>query len=150
LRTNQHVYGERSFWVKGREAELIRERMLRVIIRPGDRSDREAAPKQWLPLFEPIPVYCITIPGDQEKKIAAIFAPDDGTTVKIVRRTVTRLGDIMDQDLSYATGVAVPVTAVDVLEYLENELAPGKEFTPDTVMTIYWFDYLADETPASD
>ena len=32
-RTNKHKYGEPSFWVKGQEAQMIRERKLTVIIR---------------------------------------------------------------------------------------------------------------------
>lgn len=151
MRTNQHVYGERAFWVKGEEARMAKEHKLTVIIREKDRSDPARAPQQWLPLFEPIPVYTLILgTGDQAKGIDPNFELDDGTTVQIVRRTVTRLGDITDGDLSFGAGSAVSTTAADVLGYLQGEMSPGKEFPPATVMTLYWVEYLSNEAPAGD
>ncbi len=151
MRTNRHVYGERAFWVKGNEAKMVKSQGLTVILRLGDRSDSQKAPKQWLPLFEPIPVYTL-VPGtgDQAKGINPDFEPDDGTTVQIVRRTVTRLGDIKDEDLSFGNGYAVSDDSAGVLDYLQTEMSPGKEFDPSTIMTIYWVEYLPNEEPASD
>lgn len=149
-RTNQHMYGERAFWVKGEEAEKAKGKNLTVILRMGDRSDRERAPKQWLPLFQPIPIYCIAVPGDQEKGISAQFEPDQGLTAQVVRRTVTRLGDITGGDLFFGNGHAIPLRATDVADYLAENFAGGKVLPPDTVMTVYWVEYLPDETPATD
>lgn len=151
MRTNKHVYGERAFWVKGREAEMVKKRTLAVVIRLGDRSDRERAPKQWLPLFEPIPVYELVLgTGDPAHGINPEFMPDDGTTVQIVRRTVGRLGDLTDADLRFGSGSAVPKIAADVAKYLGTEMSPGKTFGPETLITVYWVEYLANEEPAAD
>lgn len=158
-RTNQHVYGERE---------------LTVIVRQGDRSTQEKAPKQWLPLDTPVPVYFIKVPGDPATGKNPVFAPDDGTTVKIVERFVKRLGDVTDKDLYFGRGRAVPyfgqdpqisegiegMCDIDALDaagwpmsvrgYLETELSPGKRTTPDDILTIYHVEYLPNETPAAD
>ena len=151
-RTNKHVHGETALWLKGVEAQMAKARKLTVVIRQGDRSDRVAAPERWLPLLTPVPTYYIAVPGDQAKGIAAQFEPDDGTTVQIVRRAVTRLGDIVDADLRYAGGVAngsaVSKIAKNVKQYLEGELAPGKTFSPDDLITIYHVQYLPKQQPA--
>ena len=149
-RTNKHKYGEQAFWVKGTEAEMAKEKTLAVILRHGDRSDQVRAPQQWLPLLEPIPVYCISVPGDQANGIEAQFERDQGLTVQIVRRTVTRLGDIRHGDLQFMQGYAVPQTPDDILPYLTEDLAPGKVFESDTLMTVYWVEYLPDEESAVD
>ena len=151
MRTNQHVYGERAFWVKGLEAELVLARTLTVILREKDRSDQVLTPKQWLPIFAPIPVYrLVDGTGDQAKGVLPEFHKDSGTTVQIVRRAVGRLGDVKYSDLFYNNGSAVPRQATDVAKYFGTEMSPGKEFPPETVITIYWVEYLPDETPASD
>ncbi len=151
MRTNKHVYGERAFWVKGQEAEMVRNRVLTVILREKDRSDRVAAPQQWLPLFEPIPVYrLVDGSGDQARGVPPDFHEDDGTTVKIVRRTVGRLGDLKFADLYYADGSAVPQNADRVTEYFETEMSPGKKFPPETVLTVYWVEYLPEQAVATD
>lgn len=151
MRTNNHIYGESALWVKGVESEMAKERSLTVILRLGDRSDRLQTPKQWLPLFERVPLYTLILgTGNQDLGIDPDFEPDNGTTVQVVRRTVTRLGDITDADLLFRKGSAVPLCAVDILDYLAQELAPGKIFDPSMVMTLYWIEYLPDETPASD
>lgn len=150
-RTNRHIYGEQAFWVKGGEGSLLKGGDLKVILRLGDRSSRDLAPQQWLPLFEPIPVYTLILgTGDQSKGIDPDFEPDAGVTVWIVRRTVTRLRDVTDADLQYQGGRAVPLLAKDVRTYLENELCPGKELNPDMLMTVYWIERLPDEQPATD
>lgn len=150
MRTNQHRYGERAFWVKALESKMAKEDSLTVIIREGDRSDPVKAPMQWLPLFESIPVYCIAVPGDQVKGIAAQFEKDAGIAVKIVRRTITRLRDIKNGDLHFGSGSAVPRSKEFVQRYLEEEMSPGKMFPPDTVLTLYWVEFLEREAPALD
>ena len=112
--------------------------------------DSVKAPQQWLPLLEPVPIYCIAVPGDQPRGIAAQFEPDVGLSVKIVRRAVTRLSDITDEDLAFYDGGAIPGSSREVLGYLENDLAPGKKFAPENLITIYWVEYLPDEVPATD
>lgn len=145
------MYGERALWVKGVEAEMVKRRELRVILRLGDRSNQVLAPKQWLPLLEPIPVYTLILgTGNQELGIDPEFESDNGTTVLVARRTVIRLNEITDFDLRFGNGTAVPTRAKDVIAYLANELAPGKTFGPHTVMTLYGIEYLPDEIPASD
>lgn len=148
-RAKERVYGVPEFWLKGSEAELAKQRQLTVIVRQGDRSDRERAPQQWIPILEPIPVFYISVPGDQMRGVPAQFEPDDGTTVRITRRTVTRLGDVMDADLYFAHGHAVPKQAAEVKQYLEQELAPGKKFNPGELITIYWVEYIPDEKVSS-
>ena len=148
-RTNQHVYGEWALWVKRREARLAKNKKLTVILRQGDRSDQRS--KLWLPLFEPVPVYTLILgTGDQAKNILPEFEPDSGLTVRIVRRTITRLCDITEKDLIFGTGQAVPHEIDDVVPYLRTELYPGMEFCGDTVLTIYWAEYLEDQVPATD
>lgn len=159
LRTNNHKYGERAFWVKGKEAVMAKDKILTVILRLGDRSDPELAPKQWLPLLQSIPVYCIAVPGDQTKGMPT-FEPDQGITVKIVRRTVTRPCDILDEDLFYCypnkdgthnVGSAVPEEVYEVFSYLENDFGLKPEnIGPDTLVTVYWVEYLENEAPATD
>lgn len=139
---------------------MAKDKILTVILRLGDRSDPELAPKQWLPLFQPIPVYCIAVPGDQAKGISATFEPDQGITVKIVRRTVTRPCDILDEDLFYwylnkdgthNVGSAVPEEVDEVFSYLENDFGLKPEnIGPDILVTVYWVEYLMNETPATD
>ncbi len=145
-----HIYGERSLWMKGEEAQLVKSRDLTVIIRQGARDNPNTL--QWLPMFTPIPVFYIAIPGDQAKSIAAKFEPDDGTTVQIARRTVCRLHDVLEEDLQYEHGYAVPDTVnpdaedfdnlLTVKEYLENELVPGRTFMDEDLVTIYCIEYL--------
>jgi hypothetical protein len=150
--TKEHIYGERAFWVKGKEAGLMKVRKLTVVIRPGDRSSKWQADKQWLPLDEPIPVYYL-VPGTGNPATGAPpeFEPDIGTTVQIVRRTVTRLKDVRRQDLIFSVGSAVPRGDwQDVREYLTEELAPEKQFSPDSLITIYWIEHLANEKPVGD
>ena len=151
MRTNNHTYGEQALWVKGVEAEMVKKRELTVILRLGDRSDRVQTPKQWLPLFERVPVYTLILgTGNQDLGIHPEFEPDKGTTVWVLRRTVTRLRDITDADLHFGNGTAVPDCAKDIVAYLVNELAPGKKIDRDMVMTLYGVEYLLDESPASD
>lgn len=151
MRTNHHTYGERALWVKGEEARMAKDKNLVVIIRVGDRSSQNLAPKQWLPLFQPVPVYTLVLgTGDQARGIDPDFEPDNGTAVQVVRRTVTRLCDVMNDDLRYKGGSAVPKCAAEVSEYLSREMSPGKEFNPDTLLTLYWIEYLPDEDPATD
>lgn len=153
-RTNQHVYGEMALWLKGKEstdeARMAKERRLTVILRAGDRSSRELAEKQFLPLNTSIPVYYIAVPGDQDRGIAAQFESDVGDAVKIVGRTVVRLGDIKDAHLSFQEGTAVVSEAGEVRRYLEEVLSPGKSFGPESLITIYWVEYLDQEEPAND
>lgn len=151
MRTNKHVYGERTFWVKGREAHLVEARALTVFVRLGDRSAPNKAPLQWLPLFEPIPVYSLIFgTGDQDKGVMPRFELDRGVTVQIVRRTVGRLGDFKSSDLRFKDGSAVAVLPEALVEYLEVEMYPGKKFPPETIMTVYWVEYLPDQEPATD
>lgn len=148
MRTNQHVYGERAFWVKGQEAKMVGQKSLTVILREGDRSDQVVAPKQWLPLFEAIPVYFLDEVAAKGGPLG--FEPDDGMTVRVVRRTVGRLGDLKDADLSFGGGTAVPRTVAEVQRYLSEEYAPGKTFLSDTIFTVYWVEYLPNEPCAAD
>lgn len=139
---------------------MAKDKILTVIIRVGDRSDPELAPNQWLPLLQPIPVYCIAVPGDQAKGISATFEPDQGITVKIVRRTVTRPCDIMNEDLFYCypnkdgthnVGSAVPEEVYEVFSYLEDDFDLKPEnIGPDTLVTVYWVEYLENEPAATD
>lgn len=147
-RSNVHAYGEPTFWLKLTESELAVTRRLTVILRVGDRSSKATAPKQWLPMFEPIPVYHLDKEAAHGGPLG--FCPDDGTTVKIVRRTVGRLGDIVDADLRYRGGRAVPAAAAEVKRYFEEEMSPEKTFADDQVVTIYWVEYLPDQMPATD
>ena len=133
-----HVYGEIAFWVKKLEAHLIRDRQLSVFIRPDARDN--PALKQWLPLFTPVPVFYLDAAAAKGGPLG--FEPDDGTTVEVVRRTVCRLGEVLDQELHYNGGRAVPVTAADVKKYLEQELAPGKTFGVEHPITVSWVRYL--------
>lgn len=155
MRTNKHIYGEPSFWLKGEEACMARERRLTVILREKDRSSREVALKQYLPMFEPIPIYYLVDgTGDQAKGIAPDFHPDDGTTVQVVRRRVCRIGDIANADLRYSyrtsTGGSVPGSCMNVTRYFETEMSPGRKFPLETVITVYWVEYLPNEEPATD
>lgn len=145
-RATERIYGVPEFWLKGNEAQLAKRRTLTVIIRQGDRSDRQRTPQQWLPLLEPIPVFFISTPGDQSRNIPAQFEPDEGTTVRIIRRTVTRLTNVTDADLCFARGRAVPKRATEVKQYLEQELAPGRSFGSSDLITIYWIEYLPERT----
>ena len=130
---------------------MAKERSLTVILREKDRSSREVAPKQYLPLFEPIPVYrLVDGTGDQAKGIPPDFHPDDGMTVQVVRRAVGRLGDLKDSDVHYCGGSAVPMWTEAVAPYFETEMSPGRKFPPETVVTVYWVEYLPDEEPATD
>lgn len=149
-RTNQHVYGEMALWLKGDEAQMVKDEVLTVIIRAGDRSSRDLAPQQFLPINTSIPVYYIAVPGDQDRGIAAQFEPDTGRAVRIVGRTVVRLGDIKDAHLSFQEGTAVVSEAGEVRRYLEEVLSPGKSFGPESLITIYWVEYLDQEEPAND
>lgn len=151
MRTNNHTYGERAFWVKGEEAQRVKDRRLTVIIRLGDRSSQDLVPKQWLPLLQPVPVYTLVLgTGDQARGIDPDFEPDNGTTVQVVRRTVTRLCDVKDADLQYGKGSSVPGCAAGVADYLSHEMSPGKRFDLDTLLTLYWIEYLPNESPATD
>lgn len=134
------VYGCKEFWIKGEEARLMKERELRVIVREDDRSDQTIAPKRWLPLMRPIAVAYIAVSGDQAKGIPPKFEEEDGPVIRVVRRTVTRLGDVVDADLHFDGGRAVPEAASEVKRYLEEELCPGKVFSSDALLTIYWFE----------
>lgn len=148
MRTNKHKYGERAFWVKMLEAEMIRHRELTVVIRTDDRSSPIKAPQQWLPLGYPIPIYFIERPGDQTKGVAARFYPDNGTTVMILHREIVRLGDLTDKHLVFAGGTAVPQFLDVVKRYLGEELVPGKDLSSDTILTLYYIEYLPNEVPA--
>ncbi len=148
-RTNNHVYGERALWVKGEEAKRVRSHTLSVIIREGDRSDPAVTPLQWLPLFQPIPVYFIEKSGDSSTGALPVFRPDDGTAVEVAGRLVTRIGDLVDTDLLFGDG-AVPKTVLEVIEYFETEMSPGRRFGPETVVTVYRVHYLKNEPSAAD
>jgi len=93
MRMQKRVYGERTFWLKGKESEMAKEKSLTVVIRPGDRSDKVNTPQQWLPMESRVPLYYIRVPGDQARGISPEFEPDDGSTVQIVKRSVMRLQD---------------------------------------------------------
>lgn len=140
--TDSHVYGERALWVKGIEAAMAKNHSLTVVIRQGDRSDPEKTPLQWLPLGKPVPIFCIAVPGDQARGVAAQFEDDDGTTVFIAGRLVKPLGHVVEDDLVFGRGGAIPRTATEVKNYLEQELCPGKTFSPDDLITIYYVEYL--------
>lgn len=147
-RTNQHVYGERALWLKGEEATMAMARRLSVIIRTGDRSSEKLSPKQFLPFGERTPVYILDAVAAKGGPLG--FETDTGLTMEVVRRCVTRLKDIVDADLRFNGGTAVPQSAQDVTTYLAEEMAPGKHFSPDDLFTIYWVEYLPDEPPATD
>ncbi|HYF29394.1 MAG TPA: hypothetical protein VEA36_03460 [Candidatus Paceibacterota bacterium] len=149
-RTNTHVYGEHAFWLKDSEVKMARDGTLSVIVRGGDRSTPEKAPKQFLRTNEPVPCYMIAVPGDQDKGISAQFEADGGTTVEVVERIVKPLGEFTDDELVFEGGRAVPENAAGLKRYLEEELAPGKTFGPDAVITVYHVRRLPNEEPATD
>lgn len=137
---DKHVYGEVSFWVKGEEARRMKNRRLSVIVRQGDRSNPETL--QYVPEGVPVPVFAIAVPGDQAKGIAAQFEPDDGTTVQVIHKKICRLDAVLDRDLRYGNGGAVPEVAELVRDYLEHELVPGRTFKDEDMVTLYYIEYL--------
>ncbi|MBI2410223.1 hypothetical protein HYV30_04300 [Candidatus Kaiserbacteria bacterium] len=142
------MYGEPSIWAKLVEAEMLKAETLGVVIRLGDRSSREKAPKQYLEQFAPVPVYYLDEEAGRGGRLG--FEPDDGTTIRIVMKKIGRLGDLRDTDLWFCSRSAVPHTVPEVRRYLETEMSPGKKFDNDTVVTLYGIEYLPKETPAAD
>ncbi len=139
---NTHEYGEESFWLKKNEERLARERRLTVIVRQGDRTDESKTPVQFVSVSKPIPVFYIAKEGDQTQGVKAQFHPDDGTTVEVVKQKVVQLGLVKDEDLKFENGTAVPQTATEVRTYLEEELAPGKKYADDQLLTLSYIRYL--------
>ena len=138
----KHFYGERAFWVKGQEAYLVKARDLTVILRPGDRSDPKIP--QCLPLNEPLPIFFL-IPGTGDPKDRLKppeFEEDDGTTVRVISRTIRALKDITDDDLEFGSGAAVVHQASEIKRYFEEVQDPGKTLNPESPLTIYRLEYV--------
>ena len=137
---NTHEYGEEAFWLKKNESQLARNYRLNVIIRQDDRTDEAKMPKQFVNVGKPIPIFHLDAIAADGGRLG--FEPDDGTTVEVVRQKVVKLRDITDEELRFHGGVAVPQSAADVRRYLEEELAPGKKYGDEQVLTLNYVRYL--------
>ena len=137
---NEHNYGEEAFWLKKGESELAKRLRLTVIIRQDDRTDESKMPKQFVNVGKPVPVFRLDAIAAEGGPLG--FDPDDGTTVEVVRQKVVKLGDITDEGLYFEGGTAVPESAADVRRYLEQELAPGKTYGDEQVLTLNYVRYL--------
>jgi len=141
-----HIHGEQAFWVKLREAELIKRHELGVIIREGDRRDPVQRPKQWLPTDVPIPVFYLTDEAARGGPGTPFsFEPDDLNTVQFGRRRILHLDEILQIDLVYDDRYAVPHTAPELEVYLYGELYPERRdrpFAGSDLFTLYPVDYV--------
>ncbi|MDO8505551.1 MAG: hypothetical protein Q7S48_03165 [bacterium] len=133
------TYGDRALWERIVYKTLYKAQTIRACVRPGDRSDPEKTPLQWLPLNTSLPVRFLARPGVQDAGIAAIFTEDDGTTVVIKRRIVKPIGELTAEDLAGGA----PDTATPELVRFHIGLHANCPLPPLTaVVTVYHFEYV--------
>ncbi len=133
------TYGDHALWFRAVYGPMIRERTMTAAPRRGDRTKDQTLPT-YLPQGVPIPVRIIFRPGFQAASIAAVFEPDDGTTVVITDAVVKRIDELTDEDLKgCAPDCATPELLRWHLGLIDNR--PPADY--DEVVTIWRWHYTS-------
>ncbi len=132
------TYGVPALWIRTVYHEGFQNRVITAVVRPGDRSSEEKAPKTYLPLNADLAVRFIVTPGNVESGILPVLMPDDGTTVRVTGFVVKHIGELTPEDLE---GTAPDTSTQELVRYhlatVYNTALPAL----DEVVTIWRFVY---------